>query len=295
MSPVHARLDASLRVIVAFVMVNVAILSAQTVQNPLQIVSAGVETSEDAPFSPTTYRFLPGDYVYCQFQIAGYAVQKKEESEVRKISLSYEITPQDSNGVPLTATVSGVIQEELSAEDKNWTPKRRASFLLPSFLAAGDYRVHLALKDLVAKTATASDLAFKVGGTVVVPTTTLSVQDFQFTRKEDDSEALDVPAFAPGDTVYARFLMIGFRLGAANEYHLSYGLSVTRPDGKPYLNEPAAAQLTDKSFYPVAFVPSNVSITTTRNSAHGQYTLVLTVRDLVGAQTYQIKRSFTIE
>ena len=293
--PVHDHLDAAFRLSVALVTANIALLAAQALQNPLQIASAGVETSEDAPFAAASYRFLPGDYVYCQFQIAGYAAQKKEDSEVRKISMTYEITPQDSNGVPLTAAVSGVIQGELSAEDKNWTPKRRASFLLPSFLAAGDYRLHVEVKDLVAKTAAASDLGFKVGGTVVISPATLSVQDFQFTRKEDDSDALDVPAFAPGDTVYARFVMTGFHLGAANEYHLNYGLTVTRPDGKPYLNEPTAAQLDDKSFYPAAFVPSNVSITTSRTAAHGQYVLLLTVRDVLGSQTYQIKRAFTIE
>ncbi len=289
------RLDAAIFLSVAFVIVNSAIFAAQTVQNPLQIVAAGVEASEDAPFAAATYRFLPGDYLYCQFQIAGYAVEKKENSEVRKISLTYEITPQDNKGVPLTAPLSGVIGDELNVEDKNWTPKRRASFLLPSFIAAGEYRLHLAVNDLLGKATAESNLTFKVGGTVVVPTDGLSVQDFQFTRKEDDSEALDLPAFAPGDTVYARFVMTGFHLGAGNEYHLSYGLKVTRPDGKPYLNEQTAAQLASKSFYPVAFVPSSVSITTTRTTARGQYVLLLTVHDVLGSQTYQVKRAFTIE
>ena len=254
---------------------------AQTaIQNPLQIVSAGVETSEDAPFVASSYRFLPGDYVYCQFQIAGYAVQKKEESDVRKISLTYEITPEDSKGVPLAAAVGDAIKEDLSAEDKNWEPKRRVSFPLPSFVASGDYRLHVVVNDLIGKASTERDLPFHIGGTVVVPTDALNVQDFQFLRKEDDTDALDVPAYAPGDTVYARFIMTGFHLGAQNEYQLSYGLTVNRPDGKLYLNEPNAAKLTDKSFYPVTFVPSNLSMTTTRMAAKGQYVLVLTVRDL---------------
>lgn len=289
-----------LRVSVAFVAGNLLIFAGQEtppplVGNPLRIVSAGVETSEDAPFVSASYQFLPGDYVYCQFQMAGYAVRKKEDSEVRKISLQYEIVPQDSNGVALTTGTNGAVEEELGAEDKNWTPKRRASFLLPSFIAAGSFHLHVVVKDLIGKVAAERDVPFRIGGTVVAPASTLTIQDFQFTRKEDDSEALDVPAYAPGDTVYARFMMTGFRLGPGNEYHLSYGLTVTRPDGKAYLNEPNAAQLSDKSFYPITFVPSNISVTTARNAARGQYVVLLTVRDLQGSQTYQFKRAFTIE
>jgi hypothetical protein len=295
----HGGLDAAIRLSVALLIAQRCIIAGQgaqpAVQNPLQIVSAGVETSEDAPFVANSYRFLPGDYVYCQFQIAGYAVQKKEDSEVRKISLTYEITPQDGKGVPLATPVGEAIQEDVGTEDKNWTPKRRASFLLPSFIAAGDFHVHIVVKDVIGKISTERDLPFHIGGTVVVPTEALNVQDFQFLRKEDDAEGLDLPAYAPGDTVYARFTMTGFRLGAANEYQLSYGLTVSRPDGKSYLNEPNAAKLTDKSFYPITFVPSNLSVTTTRTAAKGQYILVLTVRDLLGSQSYQLKRTFSVE
>ena len=264
-------------------------------ENPLQIVSAGVEASEDAPFVTSDFRFLPGDYVYLQFQISGYGTITNENNDVRKISLSYEIVPQDDKGVPLTEALSGVIKEDLGTEDKNWMPKRRASFLLPSFMAAGSYHVRFIVKDLIKKTSRSRDIAFRVGGTLVIPSSVLMVQDFQFLRKEDDADALEVPAYRPGDTVYARFMMTGFRLAAGNEYHLSYGLTVTRPGGKPYLNQISAAELSDKSFYPVPFVPGNVSITTSRTSAKGEYVLQLTVRDVTGAQSYQLKKTFTIE
>jgi hypothetical protein len=269
--------------------------SPPAVENSLQIVAAGVETSEDAPFVPANYRFLPGDYVYLQFQISGYAVQRAEGSEVRKMSLTYEITPQDAKGIALTPVVAGEIKDELNAEDKNWTPKRRASFLLPSFIAAGEFHVHTVVNDLLGHRSIERDIPFQIGGTVVVPSPGLKVQDFQFLRKEDDSEPLDVPAYRPGDTVYARFTMTGFRLAEGNEYHLSYGLTVTRPDGKPYLDEKMAAELSDRSFYPVPFVPGNLSITTSHNTLRGQFVLLLTVRDVTGSQTYQLKRAFTIE
>ena len=123
----------------------------------LAILDAGPQSSEDAPFVASDYRFYPGDYLYFQFHVAGFAIEADEKTEVRKISLAYEITPQDANGVPLTAPVSGDIQDELNPEDKNWTPKRRASFLLPSFVAAGHFRLHLIVKDLIGKPRTLDD------------------------------------------------------------------------------------------------------------------------------------------
>jgi hypothetical protein len=162
-------------------------------------------------------------------------------------------------------------------------------------VAAGDFHLHIVAKDLIGHTSIERDISFHMGGVVVAPTEGLAVQDFQFTRKEDDVEPLDVPAYAAGDTIYVRFTVTGFRLGTGNQYHLSYGLQVTRPDGKPFLTQENAAQLEDRSFYPVMYIPSNFDITTTRSAAHGSYVVLLTVRDLIGSKTYQLKRTFTIE
>jgi hypothetical protein len=262
----------------------------------LAILDAGPESSEDAPFIPSDYRFYPGDYLYFRFQVAGFAIQTDEKTEVRKISLTYEVTPQDSNSVPLTAPVSGDIKDDLNPEDKNWTPKRRVSFLLPSFVASGNFHLHLIVKDLLGKTETSRDFPFRMGGVTIVPSPSVTVENFRFFRKEDDQESLDVPAYAPGDSIYSRFYMVGYQTNApANEYHLTYGLSVFGPDGKSFIEQPNAAELSTGSFYPAQFVPGNIALTTTRTSAKGGYVIVLTVRDLVANRTYQTKRSFTLE
>jgi hypothetical protein len=292
------ELDAVSRFCVAIMAANsivFAFQSPQVPENSLQVLAAGVESSEDAPFVSPDFHFLPGDYVYFQFQVSGFAIKTTPNSEVRRISLTYEASPEDSKGVAVTPALTGFIKEELSAEDKNWTPKRRASFLLPSFIGAGEFHVHLSVKDVIGDTSTERDLPFHIGGVVIAPALVLGVQDFQFLRKEDDSEPLEVPAYRPGDTIYARFNMTGFHLGTGNEYHLRYGLTVNRPDGKLFLNEPSAAELSDRSFYPVPFVPGEVSVTTSRDTALGQYVLLLTVRDVTGSQSYQLKRAFTIE
>jgi len=263
--------------------------------NPLAVIDAGVERSEDAPYVPKDFQFLPGEYVYFSFHISGFGGKLNEKTETRTISLEYELTPQDANHVALTQPVKGVIQDELGKEDKNWIPKRRASFLLPSFVAAGTFQIHVVVKDLIAKSEAARDYPFEIGGVHVGNAGSLGVESFNFLRNQDDTASLELPAYAPGDTVWARFQMIGFKYEAGNKYKLSYGLKVLRPDGKPFLDAPNAAQISSDSFYPAPYVPGDLQITTPKNAERGSYQLTLTVRDEVSNQTFELKRTFTIE
>jgi hypothetical protein len=278
-------------------LLSCALLAAigRAAESSLAVVNAGVEQSEDAPFVPAEYQFLPGDFVYFSFQIAGFSVKSADSDEVRRISLAYEVTPQDLNGVALTEPNSGTVQVELNPEDKNWMPKRRVSFLLPSFVAAGEFRIHVAVKDLFGNSQAAKDVAFRIGGVKVQPSSTITVQDFRFLRKEGDRVQLEVPAYRPGDTVYASFEMAGYKIGTQNQYHIAYGLTVLRPDGKPFLQEPNAAEFEKTSFYPAQFIPGNFSVTTSPDTARGEYIVILTVRDVLANQTYQIKQPFSIE
>ncbi len=259
------------------------------------MVAGGVQASEDAPFVTTDYRFLPGDYLHFTFQIAGFAVKSEERGEVRKISLSYEVTPEDANGVALAPSSTDKIESDLSPEDKNWLPKRRVSFLIPSFVAAGEYRVHVALKDVFGKAEAAADFPFRIGGVRIEPSSVLTVRDFEFLRNEGDREPLKIAAYSPGDTVYARFDMVGYKLGPNNGYQLSYGLTVLRPNGKLFFQDPKAAELESDSFYPAAFLPGTIDLTTTPDTPRGEYVIVLTVRDLIGNQNYEARQAFTVE
>jgi hypothetical protein len=261
----------------------------------LAIIEAGVQQSEDAPFVSGSYQFLPGDYLHFTFQIAGFAVKSEERNEIRKISLEYEVVPEDSNGIALALPSSDAIQTELSTEDKNWTPKRRASFLIPSFVGAGEFRVHVRVKDLVAKTETSKNFPFRIGGMQVPPSNSVIVENLRFFRSEDAREALEVPAYNAGDTIYARFNMLGFKTAAQNEYHLSYGITVLRPNGKPFLEAPKAAELAANSFYPAQYVPGVINVKTSPDTARGEYIIILAVHDLIGNTNFEIKKAFTVE
>lgn len=261
----------------------------------LAVIDGGVQRSEDAPYVPKDFQFLPGEFVYFTFHIAGFATKANQTTQVKSLSLEYEVTPQDSNHVPLTESLKDKITADLSSEDKNWTPKRRASFLLPSYVAAGEFNIHVVARDLIAKTETTRDYPFHIGGVHIGPASLIQAEGFDFLRNQDDANALELPAYAPGDTVWARFQMIGFKNETGNKYKLSYGVKILRPDGKTFLDEPRAAQISSDSFYPAQFVPGELQITTPKNAAHGSYVLTLTVQDLVANQSSELKRSFTVE
>ncbi len=300
MSPDLWEFDARRKALVAaaaFVafLILASALTGSASEPALTIVGAGVEAAEDSPFVPHDFKFLPGDFVYFIFEIGGFAANSDRETDIRKIALTYEIVPQDSHGIPLTPPARGDIKEELHPEDKHWMPKRRASFLLPSFLSAGEYRIHVTVQDAISKTESSADYPFLVGGVEIKPTASITVQNFRFLRKEDDQQPLEVPAYSPGDNVFVRFDMSGYKLGPDNQYRLMYGLTVLAPDGKPFIQQPHAAALESNSFYPAQFVPGNLNLTTPKDSPTGEYVLILTVRDLVGNQIYETKHAFSIE
>ncbi len=111
----------------------------------------------------------------------------------------------------MATPASGEINTELNPEDKNWMPKRRVSFLLPSFVAAGDFRVHVMVRDLVAKSEVSRDLPFRIGGVQIQPSSTVAIENFHFLRHANDAKPLELAAYAPGDKVFARFVMTGYR------------------------------------------------------------------------------------
>lgn len=262
----------------------------------LAVVNAGIESAEDAPFVAPDYLFNPGDFVYIVFEISGYKAEGEEYNGSRHISLKYKVEPVDQNGVPLAAPAEGAIDQEIGKEDKNWLPKRRASFLLPSYLANGVYRVNLTVEDNLAKVKQKKELPFNIAGPKIIPGGGLQVQRFRFQRGQEDGPGLEVAAYRPGDTVWARFDITGFKTGQGNAVDISYGVTVFRPDGKPlFSQESAAREKLASEFHPPQFLPGVLSVTTTSDLTPGEYRLVVHVKDLLGKQTADFEQSFRVE
>jgi hypothetical protein len=278
-----------------FLLLFAAALSFRAAEPQLAVINAVVSSSEDGPPVASDYRFSPGDYLYFTFQIADFAVHTENQGEVRKISLSYAVAPQDLEGRPLAETVSGEIATTLSPEDKNWVPKRRASFLLPSFVAEGSFRVHITVKDAFGKAETERDVPFRIGGVKLTPADSITIENFRFLRRENDTQPLSLPAYSAGDTVYARFEMTGFRLGEDNRCRVAYGVTVIGPAGKAFIQNPDAAKLEEGGFYPPQFVPGELALEMGKKNEPGAYTVIVEARDLIANQHFELKQTFSIE
>lgn len=274
-----------------------ALIAGQTAPlKPLAIVGGEVESSEDAPNVSADYQFMPGDFLYFQFEIAGFKIAGKDASEGRHISLEYSVAAEDDKGVLLAPAAKDQIADEITQQDKNWVPKRRASFLLPSYVARGTYHVKLSVRDLLAKTEVSRDFPFHIGGRTIKQTRSIGIQNLRFLRNDQDGPGLEVAAYRPGDTIWARFDMTGFAVGPANKVDLDYDVSVLRPDGKTIFNQKNAARKElGGLFYPPQFVPGELSVTTTTDLLHGEYTLVVRLHDLIGKKTADVHQQFQIE
>jgi hypothetical protein len=259
----------------------------------LAIVQAGIQTSEDAPFAPKNYEFLPGEYLHFTFTISGYQTEKI--ADTIRLHLQYVVDVEDTSGAQLAPPESGTIQDELHPQDSDWLPKRRLSFQLPSQVAAGSFTLQVTVKDLVAKTEIKKTFSFRIGGRKLQPSDTLDVQNFHFYRNENDKEPLEVVAYRPGDTIWARYDIVGFKTDAKHAYKVDYALTVYRPDGTVFLSAPKAGEQASADFYAAQFIPGVLNLTTTTDTPHAEYTIVLTVQDEIGKQTFEHRYPFRLE
>jgi len=271
-----------------FLVCLAALLHAATA--PLSIVKPSISDMEDGPAVPPTFTFVAGQFLFLSFQIGGY-----KASDERKVHLSTKVDAFDPKGVRLMETLPSTVDTSLSDEDKDWKPKVRAQILLPPLAGSGVYKIAIEVNDDLAGSTAAQEIQFEVRGREVAPSDTLLVRNFHFYRGEEDRDPLAVSAYKPGDTLWARFDIVGYKFGPGNSIDVDYGISVVAPSGKVLYTQETAAEEKSSSFYPKAYVPGSMNLSLQRTIKPGQYTIVLTPRDHIGNQTFETKETFTIE
>jgi len=256
------------------------------------IVNPALHQYQGGPPVPGSFEFFPGDTVLLSCRITGYHITEED-----KIRLTYQIDAMDPDGLRLKETTEGEIEAELAPEDKKskWTPIVRYEVLIPPAAPSGVYRLTIRVKDELNRTTASQDVAFSVRGRHVEPSDTLVVRNFRFLRSETATEALAAPSYHPGDSVWARFDITGYRLDDSNRFEVDYGLSVLRSSGKILYTEDVAAEEQRESYYPQRHVPGMLSLNLTPDLALGEYTIVLMVRDRIGQQSYQTRQVFQVE
>ncbi len=157
------------------------------------------------------------------------------------------------------------------------------------------YKISVKVWDRVAKTETAAEVALRVEGRNVEPSDTLVLRNFRFLRSEEDRNPLAIAAYRPGDTLWARFDITGYKFGPENRLDVAYSVAVAGPDGAIGYSQPHAAEAKTQSFYPQRYQPGIVSLNVPPDMTKGRYTLIVTVKDNLGNQSAEVKEPFTVE
>jgi hypothetical protein len=258
----------------------------------LEIQRITLSESEDGPGVPRDYKFAPGDSAYFSFQVAGYRAVGDEDP---RVSITYTIEARDSAGIPIMEPASGKVDTTLDMHDKNWMPKVRKTILIPPHALTGEYTIFVALTDRVGVTDTKAKTTFEVIGHAVELSDKLAVKSFHFYRNENEEKPLSIAAYRPGDTIWARFDITGFKTGEKNAFEVGYGLEVLRPNGEVMFKQADGAVEKEAPFYPKRYVPAGLSLNLDKDIKSGEYTMVVLVSDKTGAQTAEAREKFTVE
>jgi len=258
----------------------------------LEITQIAVSDSDEGVPLPPDYAFSAGEILFFSCHIAGF---KRSADDL--IHLKYSIAAFDPQDTPLVAPVSDSIDLEVTPQDneKNWTPKIHTEVELPPLLDSGVYRIVVKASDVLGETSVEKTVSFQVRGRVAAPSKTLAIQNFHFVRGENDDQPLVQPVYRPGDTVWARFDLTGYRFGPGNRLDVSYTTTATSATGKVLWKQPEPAEEKSESFYPKRYLPAEVGITLDRDVAPGEYSIAVEVQDPIGHQAYQTSQSFTVE
>src|SRR5262245_10592539 len=256
----------------------------------LEIVRVSIATSDGGPPEPASYEFMPGETLYLTCRIAGFSKTAEE-----KVHVAYSVQAFDPKGVPLTEIYKNDLQTEVTAQDKEWMPKIATEVQLPPLIGGGKYKLTIKAEDVFAKTNTSLDVPFLVRGHEVPASDTLAVRNFHFFRSEDATEPAEKAAYKPGDAVWARFDITGFKYGEKNHIDVNYVTMVYSPSGKLLWTQPEPATDQSESFYPKRYVQASMGINLLKDTKPGEFSIGVKVTDNVGKQTFEEKYKFTVE
>jgi hypothetical protein len=266
------------------------VLSAAAPPRAFRIIDAGIHQTEDGPVVEKGSTFVPGEVIFFSCRLDGYQVSK-----ARKVAIEYQFSAVDPAGVPIVEPASGKVDTELALEDKEWKPKIRQTVLVPPLAEPGIYKMRLSAKDELGGGVVSTEVAFEVRGHAVEPSDSLIIRNFRFYRGEEDAEPLKLAAYRPGDTVWARFDITGYKMGAGNQREVAYSVAVSGPGGRVLLapREPSIDK--GSSFYPMKYLPCAIRLNLQPNIRPDEYIIAINAQDRIGNQTYESKQTFRVE
>ncbi|HYA18682.1 MAG TPA: hypothetical protein VEF06_14515 [Bryobacteraceae bacterium] len=272
-------------------LVLLAAASAAWGQGPnLAAARPVVSQSEDGPPMQGGESFVPGEQVFFRYIVEGLNAKPAD-----KIRLTGHIQAFDPKGVAISVPDEQVIATTLAQEDKEWKPKIRSQFLIPTIAPPGTYRIRYDVVDEQTKKKATGEATFSVRSHAVEPAKELVIRNLGFYRAQDEQTPLKVVAYRAGDVLFVRLDITGYKYGEQNAIDVSYDVEILGPGGKSLFSQPDAAVERSQAFYPQPWVPVEFNLNLQTTMTLGTYTLVITAHDGVGNQTATEKTEFRVE
>ena len=213
----------------------------------------------------------------------------------QNVSLKFQIEVRDKSGALLKPVQEGKIETTVTQEDKDWKPKLRDTIVVPPLADTGEYVVLIKLSDELAKASVEKTAVFHIKGRDVAPSDTLVVRNFRFLRGEDDEKPLPVAAYRPGDPVWARFDMTGYKLGDKNQVDIDYGITVLREDGSVAYTAAGRRDSEDPDVLSAALSAGRAQLESRERPAARKIHHRSHCSDNVGKQMYETRETFSVE
>jgi hypothetical protein len=256
---------------------------------PLKTADPVISQFEDGPPIGGT-KLIPGETAFFRFGAVNF-----KTGDDGKVEVTGHVQVLDSRGTPTMPVDEIVIATSLRQEDKDWRPIIRSQFQVPGIAPPGVYKVRYDISDLQTKQKASGETEFEVAGRDVPASPTLVIRSIAFYRTQDDEKPLGIAAYRPGDMVWVRFDVTGYKYGEQNSIDVAYDVAVTAADGKQLFSQPDAAVEKSQAFYPQPWIPGAFSLTLQPNMSPGTYSISITARDALGKQTVTDKADFKVE
>jgi hypothetical protein len=256
----------------------------------LGIVKPEIAQMEGGEALPPDFQHGAGETLFFSCRISGFTKSPEEQ-----IDLKYSVQAFDPKGVPLAEIFQNEMKEEVGPQDKEWQPKIETQLALPDTMLAGKYKLVVKVEDLLAKTSAEATVPIEIKARDVAPSSTLTVRNFRWYHNEDDANAMRQPVYHPGDAMFMRYDVTGFKYGPGNKVDVSCVASLVLASGKVIWTQPEAATEQSEAFYPKPYFSVEFGISLQKNFQPGTYTMAVAVKDAVGKQTYEGKFNFTVQ
>ena len=257
---------------------------------PLQLTGPVISQFEDGPPVATGLKLVPGETAFFRFDAGSFLA-----TETGKVKINGRIEVLDSRGTPIVPADELAIATTLSQEDKDWKPRFRSQFQIPGIAPPGTYRIRYQATDEQTQQKASGETVFEVAGHDVPASKSLTVGGMGFYRTQEDETPLKVAAYRPGDMVWVKFDVAGYKYGEQNSIDVVYDVAVAAEDGKQMFSQPDAAVEKSQAFYPQPWISGAFSLTLQADTRPGTYSISVTARDAIGKQTASGKAEFRVE